>query len=211
MNVIVFGASGAIGSAISAELLSRGHTVTGVSRSGHDEGNGVAHVVGDAADPERVAALVTGFDAVVSAVGPRHDGSEDAGVLATTTQSLLDGLRKAGVRRIVAVGGAGSLIEADGNRHLDNPRFPVEYKPVALAHAAALEVYRESDDLEWTYISPASVIEPGERTGIFRIGGDDLLVEADGTSRITIPDFAIGLADQVEKASSVRRRITLAY
>jgi uncharacterized protein len=211
VRIVLFGASGAIGSAIAAELLSRGHEVTGVSRSGISLIDGVTAVAGDASDPARVAELAAGADAVITATGPRHDGSESAGTLAATTRAVIEGTRRAGVRRLIAVGGAGSLLEADGRRHVDNPHFPDAVKPVALAHAAVLDTYRAVTDLDWTYVSPAASIEPGERTGTYRTGGDQLLADASGVSRITIPDFAAGLVDELEKADAIRRRITIAY
>lgn len=211
MRIVVFGAAGAIGTAITTELVRRGHDVTGVTRSGRASAPGTHTATGDAADPEAVARLVTGADAVVSAIGPRHDGSEDPAVLATTTRSLIDGVRKAGVTRLVAVGGAGSLLDQTGARHMDDPHFPEAVKPIALAHAAALDVYRDTQDLKWTSVSPAASIEPGERTGRFRIGGDTLLTDENGVSRIAIPDYAIGFVDQVEKPTAIRARITLAY
>ncbi|MEU1600806.1 NAD(P)H-binding protein [Streptomyces sp. NPDC005708] len=211
MRIVVFGAAGSIGTAITAELIHRGHDVTGVTRSGRASVAGAHTTTGDAADPQAVALLASGADAVVSAIGPRHDGSEDPLILATTTRSLIDGVRAAGVTRLVAVGGAGSLLDATGAQHVDNPHFPEAVKPIALAHAATLDIYRDTHDLKWTYISPAASIEPGERTGQFRIGGDTLLTDKRGVSRITIPDYAIGLVDQIEKPTAIRTRITLAY
>jgi uncharacterized protein len=214
MKVLVFGASGAIGRAITAELLERGHTVTGATRSGAPvEGLVVQLVTGDAADPASVAKLAAGQDAVVSATGPRRGNGEDPEESLTgAAHGLAEGLRRAGVRRLVVVGGAGSLEVAPGQRLVDTPDFPPAWKPTALAHARVLdEVYRGIGDLDWTYISPAALIGPGERTGEFRVGGDQLLVDESGESRISIPDYAIAFADEVEDGEAFRRRITVAY
>jgi putative NADH-flavin reductase len=212
MKVAVFGAGGAIGRAITAELLARGYMVRAVTRSGAPiEGLVVPVATGDAADPVSVARLAAGQDAVVSAVGPRRDAEDEQDSLVGAARGLIDGLRKGGVRRLVVVGGAGSLQVAPGMRLVDAPDFPAAAKPVALAHAAALDVYRDVEDLDWTYVCPAAVIEPGERTGAFRIGGDDLLSDAAGESRISIPDFAIAVADVLERGEAIRRRITVAY
>jgi putative NADH-flavin reductase len=116
------------------------------------------------------------------------------------------------VRRLVVVGGAGSLEVKPGQRLVDTPGFPPGAKPTALAHARALdEVYRDIEDLDWTYVSPAAVIGPGDRTGEFRVGSDGLLTDESGESRISIPDFAIAFADEIEHGDAFRRRITVAY
>jgi uncharacterized protein len=215
VKIVVFGASGAIGRAITAELLARGHSVMAATRSGAPvEGLVVQVVTGDASDPGSVARLAAGKDAVVSATGPRRGGEaedpEDS--LVGAALGLAEGLRRSGVRRLVVVGGAGSLEVAPGQRLLDTPEFPPAWKPTALAHARTLEeVYREIDDLDWTYVSPAGVIGPGQRTGEFRVGGDQLLVGGDGQSRISIPDYAIAFADELEDGEAFRRRITVAY
>src|ERR1700735_181758 len=146
MKVVVFGASGVIGRAITGEVLVRGHTGTAATR--------------------------------------------------------------AGVRRLVVVGGAGGLETAPGQRLLDSPDFPPAWKPTALAHARAFEeVYRGIDDLDWTYICPAGQIGPGERTGEFRIGGDQLLVDERGESGINIPDYAIALAHAPARGEARRSPI----
>ena len=214
MKVVVFGASGTIGRAITSELLERGHTVTAATRSGAPvEGLVVRAVTGDAADPASVARLAQGQDAIASATGPRRDGSEDPEEsLGRAARGLAEGLRRAGVPRLVVVGGAGSLEITPGLRLMDTPDYPPAWKPTALAHARVLdEVYRGLDDLDWTYVSPAAAIGPGDRTGEFRVGGDQLLTDEAGVSRISIPDFAIAVADELEDGEAFRRRITVAY
>ena len=214
MKIVVFGASGAIGRAVTTELLERGHTVTAATRSGAPvDGLVVRSLTGDARDPGSVARLAAGQDAVASATGPRRGHGEDPeDSLLGAARGLAGGLRQAGVRRLVVVGGAGSLEVAPGERLADRPDFPPVHRPAALAHARALdEVYRHIEDLDWTYVSPARVTGPGERTGRFRVGGDQLLVNESGESRISIPDFAIAFADELEHGGAFRRRITVAY
>jgi uncharacterized protein len=213
MNILAFGAGGAIGQEITAELLRRGHSVVAVTRTGAPiDGLDVQVVQGDAADPAAVAVLAQGVDAVVSAVGPRRGSENDEESLIGAARGLVDGLRIAGTRRLVVVGGAGSLEVAPGQRLMDTPDFHAAWKPTALAHARALdEVYRAADDLDWTYVSPAALIEPGERTGSYRTGGDQLLTDEAGHSRITIPDYAIAIADLLESGGAVGRRITVAH
>lgn len=207
MRILLIGATGMIGRRIAAEARDRGHEVTGVTRTG-DEGTARA----EASDAAAIAGLAEGHDAVVLTVPPPRDGSETTGPLLAATRGVLDGLRRAGVRRLVVVGGAGSLEVAPGVRLVDTPEFPDLYKSEALAAAEQLGVIRaEAGDLDWTYISPAAIIEPGERTGTFRSGGDRLLTDAAGDSRISAEDYAIALVDELEKDNAVQRRITVAY
>lgn len=212
MKVLLFGASGAIGTAIASELVHRGHEVVAASRSGSAvESLGLTGVRADATDAASVAAAAAGVDAVVSAIGPRHDGTDGVDLLVHGAHGLVEGARRAGVARVLVVGGAGSLEVAPGVRVVDSPEFPEGWRAVALAHADALEVFRAVDDLDWTYVSPAALIEPGDRTGAYRRGGDQLLVDDAGTSRITHPDFAIAVADELEQGSAIRQRVTFAH
>jgi putative NADH-flavin reductase len=208
--VVLFGATGSIGRTIAAELVRRGHQVTGVSRSGTSAGAGVTPAAGDASSAADVARLAAGAEAVISATGPRRDGSDPADGQAGVARALVDGLRAAGVGRLIVVGGAGSLRQ-DGGRHVDNPHFPDAWKPLALGAASARDFYRTVSDVDWLYVSPAAVIEPGERTGTFRVGRDELLTDASGASRISTEDYAIGIADQLERPTAHHAQITLAY
>jgi putative NADH-flavin reductase len=211
MNVIVFGATGNIGTAITRELVARGHRVTAASRSGDaPDGLDVATRRADATDAAQVADAALEHDAIVSAVGTRH-GSDRQAPYVAAAQAIVEGAHKAGVPRLVVVGGAGSLEVASGTRLVDTPEFPAGWKDDALAQAASLKVYRAVDDLDWTYVSPAALIEPGDRLGHYRRGGDELLVDEQGTSRITYPDYAIAIADVLERDDAPRRRITVAY
>ena len=131
-------------------------------------------------------------------------------MILAAARGLLAGLRKGGVRRLVVVGGAGSLEVAPGMQLVDTPQFPTAWKAVADAHRAALAIYREEPDLEWTVVAPAAMIAPGVRTGHYRAGGDQLLVDAKGESRISAEDYAVAIADEVETPRHIRRRFTVA-
>lgn len=209
MNVVLFGASGMIGSRILNELASRGHRVIAIVRdpSKVPANPNVAAVQGDILDPEDVAARVRGADAVVSAYGP---GAGDVNDTVTAMRSLIAGLHKAGVWRLIVVGGAGSLLVAPGTDLIDSGHIPEQWKGIAIAHRDALNLLRESD-LAWTYFSPAAFIEPGERTGKFRLGGDSLLTDGQGYSRISAEDYAIALVDELENPKHIRERFTIAY
>lgn len=215
MKILVIGATGMVGSRVVAELLQRDHTVTAATRSGAADNlpEGVSATIAlDATDSSAVAQAAAGYDAVVSAVSPPRDGSEPTGPLLEIYRSLVAGLRDAGVRRLLVVGGAGSLTAPSGQDRVDESDFPALYKGEALAQREVLRFFRaEVDDLDWTYVSPADGIAPGERTGAFQLGEDELLFAEDGSSFISAEDYAVALVDELEQGKAVRRRITLAY
>ena len=150
-----------------------------------------------------------GADAAVASLSARRDG--DPELVPANARVLIGNLPKAGVQRLFWVGGAGTLEVAPGKRVIDDAHFPAAWKPEAEAQGKALEVFRASQGITWTYLSPAALIEPGERTGKYRVGGEQLLVDAQGNSRISIADYAAGLLDRVEKRDAENKRITLAY
>jgi putative NADH-flavin reductase len=165
---------------------------------------------GDVRDTDDVAEAVGGHDAVISAVGGLKKG--DDRLCVDAARSFGAALRLAGVARILFVGTAGTLEIAPGLQRMDTPDFPDVLKGEAAAQREALTFFRtEADDLEWTYISPPIHIEPGERRGAYRLGTDELLVDDDGESRISIPDYSTALLDELENPRFVRRRFTLAY
>jgi putative NADH-flavin reductase len=126
------------------------------------------------------------------------------------TRTLASGLKRAGVRRFLMVGGAGSLEVAPGLQLVDTPDFPEAWKPYALAHRDALAVLKDSD-LDWTNLSPAAFIQPGQRTGKFRLGKDTLVTDEKGGSRISAEDYAVALVDELEKPQYIRQRFTVGY
>jgi uncharacterized protein len=213
LRIVLFGAGGMVGTRIAKEALSRGHHVVAVQRNpgGLDlDGKHVMTVQGDATDARSVAGLAKGADAVVSAVSPRNPPG--AGTLPKAAKALLDGTRKAGVRRLVVVGGAGSLSVGPSTRLIDSPEFPAEYKPEAQEHVDALHVYRsEGQGVDWTFVSPPAMIQPGPRTGKYQVGQDNLLTAKDGQSHISAEDYAVALVDELEKGANKGRRMTVAW
>jgi uncharacterized protein len=208
MRLIIFGASGALGSRLVTEALARGHEVTAAARTPPSDPRDTEWTTADATDAASVASVASGHDAALSAV-TQHDRPE---VLAEVAGGLLDGLQRAGVGRLVVAGGAGSLMNAEGQRLVDSPGFHDDWKPEALAQAAALDRYLQTEtDVNWTYISPAVLLEPGERTGTYRVGADQLLVDERGRSRITMEDFAIAMLDEAEHPRHPRQRFTVAH
>jgi uncharacterized protein len=211
MRLVIFGASGLLGTRLVSEALSRGHQLTAVARDVariDDRGGQVATAAADVTDPGSVAAVAGGHDAALSAV-TQHDRPE---MLVDAARGLLAGLSAAGVQRLVVAGGAGSLLVASGQRLMDTDGFHEEWKPEALATAAALDVFRQADtDVEWSYVSPGALLAPGERTGHYRLGGDELLVDEHGKSAISMEDFAIAMLDEAEDAKHPRQRFTAAH
>ncbi|HQT76840.1 MAG: 3-beta hydroxysteroid dehydrogenase [Rhodospirillales bacterium 20-64-7] len=203
MHIALVGATGNVGTRLLAELVRRGHTATAIAR--HPERlpamPGVTPRRGDVTDEAGLTALLAGHDAVVSAV--RFVDSDP--------HLLIAAVKAAGVPRYIVVGGAGSLDVAPGVRLVDSPAFPAAYKAEALAGGAFLDVLRTEPTLNWTFISPAAMFVPGERTGRFRLGGDQLLTDHEGTSTVSFEDFAIALADELESPTHPRQRFTVAY
>lgn len=209
MNVTLYGATGRAGNRILSELLSRGHQVKAVVRDPQKAKlpAGVKVEQGDLSNSDKIAEAARGSDAVISAYGPPMDKVE---LLLETTQNLILGLSKAGSSRLLMVGGAGSLEVAPGVQLVDAENFPAAWKPIALAHREALNLLLNSD-IPWTYLSPAAFFEPGERTGKFRLGRNELLANEKGDSRISMEDYAIALVDELEKPAHIRQRFSIGY
>jgi uncharacterized protein len=202
MIVALIGASGNAGSRILAELSRRRHEIRALVR--HPDRvpalEGVtAHQV-DANDGQALSALLKGADAVISSVKFKD----------TDPRGLIESVRRAGLKRYLVVGGAGSLEIEPGLREVDGPNFPPHVRPEALKGAEFLQQLRASD-LDWTFISPSRIFFAGERTGVFRIGSDQLLVDATGKSSISFEDYAVALVDELERPAHVRRRFTVGY
>ena len=174
---------------------------------------GVTLVQGDATDGASVAAVARGADAVVGAVSRRPGTTGVAPRLADASRGLIAGVKEAGVKRLIVVGGAGSLEVAPGVALMDAPGFPEAYKPEATEGRESLQVFRggEAEGLEWTYVSPAAEIGPGERTGTYRTTLDQFLADEHGRSRISFEDFAVALLDEAEAPKHVGRRFGVAY
>lgn len=213
MKVVLFGATGMIGQRILNELVARGHTVKAVAR--HPEKiaaqANVTAVQGDVMDAESVAAAVNGADAVISAYGPGTGALADSyRLMEDSTRALIAGMNEAGGRRLLMVGGAGSLMVGPDVDLIDSGHLPEEWKAIAIAHRDVLKTLRGSD-LDWTSFSPAAFIQPGERTGKFRLGTDTLITDGEGKSRISAEDYAVAMVDELENPRHVRQRFTIGY
>ena len=212
-SIVLLGATGMIGQRILMEGLSRGHRVTAVtretSRTGEHRQN-LDYRVGDIFKPETIAAAAVDHDVVVSAYGP---GKGDPNLVVQAAHSLIEALTRVEPIRLIAVSGAGSLEVKSGLQLVDTPNFPAEWKAIALAHRGALDVYRKAAmaEFDWTAVSPAALIAPGTRTGKYRTGTDQLLVDDRDKSYISAEDFAVAVVDEIEKPRFHGQRFTVAY
>lgn len=213
MRIVLFGAAGNLGSRILAEALSRGHEVTAVVRdpARFNELPAAANArVGNAANADDVAKLSAGQDVVISATRPAPGRESE---LAMTAKTLLAGVARAEVR-LLLVGGAGSLIVpgSGGTLAADDPTFvPLAWRDIALACVDQFEVCRADTQADWTYLSPPALLAPGERTGHYRLGTDELLIDDEGNSAISMEDLSIALLDEAERPRHRRIRFTAAY
>ena len=209
MNVVLYGATGMIGSRVLNELLSRGHHLTAVVRDPAKvpQSSGVTALKGDVLDAKDVAAKTAGADAVVSAYAPPQVSPEQ---VSDSVRALIAGVKESGAKRLLVVGGAGSLLVAPGVDIIDSGHLPAQYKDIAIAHRDALALLKKAD-INWTYFSPAAFIQPGERTGKFRLGGDSLVADEKGNSSISAEDYAVALVDELEQPKHIRKRFTAAY
>ena len=202
MKIAVYGASGMVGSRVAAEAVSRAHEVTGVTRSGGELPDGVRAVRASADAVASAKELAAESDALVAAIGPSRTGGDHQDYL-DAIDNLIAAVQGTATRLIV-VGGAGSLV-VNGNRVVDGPDFPTEYKNESLTVSQALENLRASD-VNWTMLSPAFVIAPGERTGVFRLGQDEPIGE-----HISAEDYAVALINELEQPAHNKQRFTLGY
>ena len=202
-KIAIIGATGRAGSQLLEEALRRGHTVTAIARNtgaiAAPPGLTVKQV--DALDAAALQQAISGSDVVISAA---HFATLPAA-------AVIGPVKQAGVKRLLVVGGAGSLLLPGGGRVIDSEGFPAEYKAEASAGAAFLDTLRQEKTLDWTFLSPSAEFVETERTGTFRLGQDDLLVSSEGRSWISFADFAIALIDEVETPKHSRQRFTVGY
>jgi putative NADH-flavin reductase len=203
-NIALIGASGNIGSKITEELLSRGYNVTAIARNPEkvDASERVTPVAGDILQPQQLAETLKGHDAVICA----------ASFIPNESEKLLEAIRLSGVNRYLMVGGAASLLNEDGVKVWDTleglPDGVMNYIQEGMR---ALDLLKEADDFDWTFLSPAVVIGPGERTGKFRLGKDNVVADENGDSKISYDDYAIAMVDELEQGNNIKARFTLGY
>jgi putative NADH-flavin reductase len=212
MNIALIGATGSVGSRVLEEALRRGHSVTAVVRdpSKLPARPGLTVARGDALDAADLAKRLAGHDAVVSAYNPGWTAPNLRESTVKAYRGIVDAAKSSGVKRLVVVGGAGSLVTAPGQYLVDSPDFPAEWKPAALGMRDVSLLLAHEPSLDWTFFAPAPLLSPGARTGKFRVGGASLL-PGDGPAKISIEDYAVALVDELEKPAHLRQNFTVGY
>lgn len=211
-KIAIIGASGYVGTVLLNEAVKRGHQVSALVR--HPEkiaaNANVTAVKADALDTDGLAALLKGHDLVISAYNPGWQEADIRNIHIKGSKSISEAVKKAGIKRLIAVGGAGSL-EINGQQLVDSPEFPAEYKEGALGARQALNDLKTENELDWSFVSPAILLVPGEATGTFRLGKDSPVFDDKGESKITVGDLAVAILDEAEQGKHIRQRFTAAY
>ncbi|GAB3013830.1 NAD(P)-dependent oxidoreductase [Spirosoma pulveris] len=214
MKLALIGASGFVGSAVLEEALTRGHNVTAIVR--HPEKISLRHEnlrvqQGDVYDATAVAQLVAGHDAVVNAFNAGWTNPNLYNDFLRGSEAIETGTEQSGVKRLLVVGGAGSLEVAPGVQLVDTPQFPAAYKPGATAARDYLNHLRQNTTLDWTFLSPAINLAPGERTGTFRLGTDEPVFDEKGENNISVTDLAAAIINELEQPQFIQKRFTVGY
>ena len=211
-KIAIIGASGYVGTALLNEAVKRGHQLSALVR--HPEkitaNANVTAVKADVLDTDGLAALLKDHDLVISAYNPGWQEADIRNIHIKGSKSITEAVKKAGIKRLIAVGGAGSL-EINGAQLVDSPEFPAEYKEGALGARQALNDLKTENELDWSFVSPAILLVPGEATGTFRLGTDSPIFDDNGESKITVSDLAVAILDEAEQGKHIRQRFTAAY
>ena len=202
-HIALIGASGNIGTKITNELLSRGHTVTAICRNPEkvQAREGVTALQGDLTDPAAISQSLKGHDAIICA----------SSFIPGQSEKVVEAVRQSGVNRFLMVGGAASLLDENGNKIWDSLDLPPEVMNYIEEGMRALDLLKEVDDFDWTFFSPAVLIGPGERTGKFRLGQDNVVKDESGESKISYDDYAVAMVDELEQNNNIKARFTAAY
>jgi len=214
-NVVLIGASGFVGSAILNELLTKGHKVTAIVRNPQKinvENPNLAVIKADVSDTNTLINACKGKDAVISAYNP---GWTNPHIYEETLRNyplILDAVKQSGAKRLLCVGGAGTLFCAPGLRVVDSGVIPEAIMGgVKSLGEFYLNTLMNEKDIDWIFFSPAGTLEPGQRTGKFRLGKDDLIVDENGTSHISVEDYAVAMIDELENPKHHYERFTIGY
>lgn len=213
MKIALIGATGYVGTPLLQELLQRGHQVTVLARQPEklQAQAGLMVVKADVYDAAQVAQAVAGHDAVISAFNPGWAEAALYDLFLQGSRAILAGIKQAGIKRVLIVGGAGSLYVAPGVQFIDTDAFPAEYKAGASAAREVLRWLPAETGLDWSFVSPPPLLVPGERSGNYRLGGDDMWPMVNGQpATITTADLAVAMVDEIEQGRHLQRRFTVA-
>jgi len=214
MKVALIGASGFVGTQVLKELLSRGHQVTAIVRNPEkvtQQDDALIVKKGDVSNVDETADLLKGHDMVISAYNAGWENPNIYDDFIAASKDIQAATKKASVKRLLTVGGAGSLEIAPGVQLVDTPEFPAQWKSGALAARDYLNILKNEKELEWTFLSPAIMLRPGQRTGSYRIGTDQPVFDAAGKCEISVEDLAVAIVDELEKGHYIRKRFTVGY
>ncbi|MCO5240781.1 MAG: NAD(P)-dependent oxidoreductase [Chitinophagaceae bacterium] len=217
MKLILIGATGFVGSAVLKEALNRGHKVTAIVRDPGKismQNDQLSVVRGNVMDTAALAEQIKGSEVVISAYNAGWNNPDLYNEFLKGSQSVQEATKRSGVKRLIVVGGAGSLFIAPGVQVVDTSEFPTDWKPGALAARDYLGLLQKEEQLDWTFLSPALEMHQGlprKRTGIYRTGSDNPVFDANNKSTISVDDLAVAIIDEAENAKHIRQRFTVAY
>jgi putative NADH-flavin reductase len=213
MKLALIGASGFVGTAVLQEALNRGHQVSAIVRNPQKlpQHAALTAVAGDVYDAAALTRTLADHDAVIHAFNPGWGQANIRELFIQGTQAIYAAVKQAKVKRLLVVGGAGSLYVAPNLQLLDTPDFPADYKEGAEGARQALNLIQDETTLDWSFISPPALLQPGERTGQFRIGGDQLLMNGAAPASISVADLAVAIIDELEQPQHIRQRFTVGY
>jgi putative NADH-flavin reductase len=212
MKIAIIGATGFVGPALVAEGVSRGYEITAIARNTDkvEKAAGVTAVAIDANDVDALALALSGHDAVISSFNAGWTNPNLYHDFLQGSKNIQEAVKKAGVKRYITIGGAGSLF-IDGQQLVDGSHFPKEYYPGASAARDYLTELRKENELDWTFLSPAINLHPGERTNQFRLGTESPVFDAEGKSNISTADLAVAIFNELENNQFVKARFTVGY
>jgi putative NADH-flavin reductase len=214
MKIALIGATGFTGTAVLNEALNRGHEVTAIARNPEKitvKNDNLTLKAVDITNIDELAAALKGHDAVSSSFNAGWTNPNLYADFIKGSEDIQAATKQAGVKRLIVIGGAGSLEIAPGVQLVDSPQFPAEWKEGATAARDYLNILKKETDLDWTFLSPAINLHPGTRTGVFRLGTDSPVFDADQKSEISVEDLAVALVDELEKGQFIQQRFTLGY
>lgn len=214
MKIALIGASGFTGTSVLKEALKRGHTVTAIVRNPEKiliNDDRLQKIAVDIFDTDALAEVLKGHDAVSSSYNAGWTAPDMYNDFIKGSESIQKATKQAGIKRLIVIGGAGSLEIAPGVQLVDTPQFPAEWKTGATAARDYLNILKEEKDLDWTFLSPAIDLHPGERTGNYRLGNNEPVFDEHHKSSISTDDLAVALLDELEQSNFVKRRFTVGY